>query len=75
MRTTAAVLILAAIACTPAAAEPCRVGTNMPMSDAVAAKPIDAGQPRVVCEASTLNARQRDGSTVAIRTWNFEVKK
>jgi hypothetical protein len=68
-------LVVAAVIATPAAAADCRMGTNMPAGDANPAKPIDAGQARMVCQESVLVSRARDGSTQQMRTWKFEPKK
>jgi hypothetical protein len=70
-----AITILAALASAAAAAEPCRVGTNMPMSDAVAQKPISADQPRIVCTEGVIDARNRDSTQLQVKTWKFELKK
>jgi hypothetical protein len=71
-----AILILAAMLITTAArANDCRVGTNMPMSDAVAQKPISADQPRITCTEGVIEARNRDGTQLQVKTWKFELKK
>jgi hypothetical protein len=68
-------VVLAALVATPAAAEPCRMGTNMPAGDANPAKPINEGQARMLCSESVLVSRARDGSEQRMRTWRFEIKK
>lgn len=68
-------VVLAALAASPAAAEPCRFGTNMPAGDANPAKPTAVGQARMVCEQRVVEARGRDGSTTKFKTWQFDLKK
>jgi hypothetical protein len=69
------VVILAALIATPAAAEPCRMGTNMPAGDANPAKPTSPNQARMVCNEGVLVSRARDGSTQTMRTWKFTLQK
>jgi hypothetical protein len=70
-----AILILVALASAPAAAAPCRMGTNMPAIDANPAKPIDPNQARMVCTESVLVTRAPDGSEQRTRMWSFDLKK
>jgi hypothetical protein len=62
------VVLVAALIATPAAAEPCRMGTNMPAGDANPEKPINPDQARMVCQESVLTTRSRDGSEQRMRT-------
>jgi hypothetical protein len=43
---------IAVLASTAAAAEPCRIGSNMPGGDANPVKPINPGQARMVCSGA-----------------------
>lgn len=69
------IAVLGVIASTAAAAEPCRIGSNMPGGDANPVKPIAAGQARMVCTEGVLTNHLPNGTTQQIRTWKFELKK
>jgi hypothetical protein len=68
-------LVILAAMTTAAAAELCRMGTNMPAGDANPVKPISSDQARMVCNESVLVSRARNGSEQRMRTWRFELKK
>ena len=72
MKTLAAVLAL--IAATPAAAEPCQWGTNRPAIDVVKTNRIDENAPQMRCTQTTTE-RVVDGQVQTTRTWNFSIAR
>lgn len=75
MRTIAAAVVTLAAMTAIAQAEPCRNGTNMPITDALPGRTTDPNAPLMVCETGSLKVMNAEGKHIGdTRTWSFSLR-